>query len=227
MLATCPSHNVPHIGGSILSPNNAQCNSTSTPSIAVFSSIFRHLGSKGAPETEKKTVCRNRLKMRLGNWILKVLRSHNENWVRYWPFYPPVGTFFPLIFFWCISPLRIFFEKFLREIWTNYHVILPYIDEFDPYKVIGAWFTKTSYLTHFLSYHPKTSKNQFPILIFSLFRHTVFFSDSGAPLLGRCQSLVWPHWLWHLLLFQLTQIVYAFRTALRWRRTHRALRCQW
>ena len=122
----------------------------------------KEVDCKGAPELEKKTVCQNRHKMRLGNWILKALRSHNENWVRYWPFYLPVGTFFPLIFFWCINPLRIFFKNFLREIWTNYHVILPYIDKFDPYKVIGAWFSKPYILPSFYLTTPKHPKINFP-----------------------------------------------------------------
>ena len=34
--------------------------------------------------------------------------------------------------------MRIFFEFFLDDFWTNYHVILPYIDAFDTYIVTRA-----------------------------------------------------------------------------------------
>ena len=49
-----------------------------------------------------------------------------------------VGTFFFLFCFRLIGPMRIFFEKILDDFWTNYHVILPYIDAFDTYIVTGA-----------------------------------------------------------------------------------------
>jgi hypothetical protein len=34
--------------------------------------------------------------------------------------------------------MRIFFEFFWDDFWTNYHVILPYIDAFDTYIVTRA-----------------------------------------------------------------------------------------
>ena len=42
-----------------------------------------------------------------------------------------VGTFFFLFCFWLIEAMCIFFEKILGDFWTNYHVILPYIDAFN------------------------------------------------------------------------------------------------
>jgi len=38
--------------------------------------------------------------------------------------------------------MRIFFQKKMDNFWTNYHVILPYIDAFDTYIVTCAWNTK-------------------------------------------------------------------------------------
>ena len=53
-----------------------------------------------------------------------------------------VVCFFFLFCFRLIWPMRIFFEFFLGDFWTNYHVILPYIDVFDTYIVTRAWNTK-------------------------------------------------------------------------------------
>ena len=40
--------------------------------------------------------------------------------------------------------MRIFFKKNLDNFWTNYHVIFPYIDEFNTYIVTRAWNIKPS-----------------------------------------------------------------------------------
>ena len=49
-----------------------------------------------------------------------------------------VGTFFFLFCFRLIGPMRIIFENFWEDFWTNYHVIFPYIDAFDTYIVTRA-----------------------------------------------------------------------------------------
>jgi hypothetical protein len=49
-----------------------------------------------------------------------------------------VGTFFFLFSFRLIEPMRTFFKKNLDNLWTNYHVIFPYIDAFDTYMVTRA-----------------------------------------------------------------------------------------
>jgi len=49
-----------------------------------------------------------------------------------------VGTFFFLFCFRLIEPMRIFFKFFSDNLWTNYHVILPYLDAFDTYIVTRA-----------------------------------------------------------------------------------------
>ena len=99
--------------------------------------------NKGAPESEKRPDVD--FGCMLGNWFLKVSKKAVEQKLSkiLVHLYFMGAFFFPLFFFRLIEPMRIFFENFLGDFWTNYHVIFPYIDAFNTYIVTRAWNTKT------------------------------------------------------------------------------------
>ena len=67
----------------------------------------------------------------------------------------------------------------LKIFWTNYHVILSYID------ASNTWCLKYKNLAHLaqpLSYHLENFKYRFPSIIYIQNQPRVIFSDPGAPL---------------------------------------------